>query len=65
MRKVLVVDGQTNVAKEGYILEESDVKSEADEKKANLKEHVYILYLIIGTLAFSLTIYAAVRKLKK
>ncbi|MEY2703819.1 MAG: hypothetical protein RLY43_2458 [Bacteroidota bacterium] len=64
MRKVLIVDN-TNTAKEGYILEESDLKEESTDKKKNITQHLYMGYLIVGTLVFTFTLFHAIKKLKK
>jgi hypothetical protein len=44
---------------------DKDLKKELEkEKKANLKEHLYMGYLIIGTIAFTLGILISIKRLK-
>jgi hypothetical protein len=48
------------VSKEDKTLQEQINK----EKKENLREHLYMGYLIIGTIAFTLGILISIRRLK-
>ena len=43
---------------------EKELKSElSDQKKQNLKEHLYMGYLIVGTIAFTLGIMISLKRL--
>ena len=49
---------------EAYIEDEKTLKENiAIDKKQNLKEHLYMGYLIVGTLAFTLGIIISLRRL--
>jgi hypothetical protein len=65
MRKIIIREsnGQTYDA---FVPEnEEDVRLQiAKDKKQNLKEHLYMGYLIIGTLAFTLGILISLKRLK-
>jgi len=63
VRKITIVDG--NKTYQAFTPEEDkelrDVVS--NDRKQNLKEHLYMGYLIIGTIAFTLGILISVRRL--
>lgn len=49
--------------KEVFLLDEKDLDKNIDLKKNNWKEHIYISYLIIGSIAFSLGIAISLKRL--
>jgi len=49
--------------KEVYLLDEKDVNSSKEFQKKNWKEHIYIGYLIIGSVAFSLGIWISLKRI--
>jgi len=49
--------------KEVYLLDEKDVVNSQNFNKKNWKEHVYIGYLIIGSIAFALGIAISLKRL--
>ena len=61
--KLVDADGLQQTA---YLAEnQDDIKSQLDkDRKQNLKEHLYIGYLIIGTIAFTLGILISLKRLK-
>jgi hypothetical protein len=63
MRKITIVDNGKQY--EAFTPEgEEDIKQTmAADKKQNLKEHLYMGYLIIGTIAFTLGILISIRRL--
>ncbi len=64
MRKIKIIDekGKTSNALIGD--EEEDLKKEiANDRKTNIKEHLYMGYLIIGTIAFTLGILISIKRL--
>jgi hypothetical protein len=64
MKKVKIVDENGNTSNAVMSEADKDLKKEIDkEKKANLKEHLYMGYLIIGTIAFTLGILISIKRL--
>lgn len=65
MRKIILkdADGNTTTAYAPETNEELEKDIQAN-KKQNLKEHLYMGYLIIGTLAFTLGILISIKRLK-
>ena len=63
MRKIVIQDG--NQSYDAYIPENQDEieKQILNYKKQNLKEHLYIGYLLIGTVAFTLGILISLKRL--
>lgn len=64
MRKIKIIDekGKTSNALIGD--EAEDLKKEiANDRKTNIKEHLYMGYLIIGTIAFTLGILISIKRL--
>lgn len=49
--------------KEVYLLDEKDLEKSNSFGKKNWKEHVYMGYLIIGTIAFALGIAISLKRL--
>lgn len=49
--------------KEVFLLDEKDITNSKDFQKKNWKEHIYIGYLIIGTIAFALGIAISLKRL--
>jgi hypothetical protein len=49
--------------KEVYLLDEKDVDSSKEFQKKNWKEHIYIGYLIIGSVAFALGIWISLKRI--
>ena len=65
MGKVIMLDDNGNTVNEYMSNEDKNLQSQIDkEKKANLREHLYMGYLIIGTIAFTLGILISIRRLK-
>jgi hypothetical protein len=64
MKQITLVDanGKSSVA---YTPEsEAELQSQVDkDRKQNIKEHLYIGYLIVGTLAFTLGILISLKRL--
>jgi len=67
MQKIIFID-ETGAPHNGYIDQTGDSSNSTDlikdDRKNNLKEHLYITYLVFGTLAFAFGIYISVRRLK-
>jgi hypothetical protein len=63
VRKIVIQDG--NQSYDAYIPENQDEieKQILNYKKQNLKEHLYIGYLLIGTVAFTLGILISLKRL--
>lgn len=63
MKKIQIQDGQNNY--EAFVPESKEdlEKQIANDRKQNLKEHLYMGYLIIGTIAFTLGILISLRRL--
>lgn len=49
--------------KEVFLLDEKDLDKNIDLKKNNWKEHIYVSYLIIGSIAFALGIFISLKRL--
>jgi hypothetical protein len=65
MKKVKIIDESGNTSHAVMSEADKDLKKELEkEKKANLKEHLYMGYLIIGTIAFTLGILISIKRLK-
>jgi hypothetical protein len=65
MEKVIIVDENGNTVNEYTSKTDKNLQSQIDkEKKANIREHLYMGYLIIGTIAFTLGILISIRRLK-
>ena len=65
MKKVKIIDESGNTSNAVMSEADKDLKKELEkEKKANLKEHLYMGYLIIGTIAFTLGILISIKRLK-
>lgn len=64
MRNIKIVDN-TGKQFEAFVPESTEElqKQVTDNKKQNLKEHLYMGYLIIGTIAFSLGIFISLKRL--
>lgn len=64
MKKILIKD-ETGKQYDAFIPETTDELSEQlkKDKKQNIKEHLYMGYLIIGTIAFTLGILISVKRL--
>jgi len=67
MTKLVIVDKKGN-SYDGFVTDEQttnkDVKTEiANDRRQNLKEHLYMGYLIVGTIAFTLGILISLRRL--
>jgi hypothetical protein len=66
MKKIKIIDESGNTSQAVMSDADQDLKKELDkEKKANLKEHLYMGYLIIGTIAFTLGILISIKRLKE
>jgi hypothetical protein len=65
VRKIVLkdMDGNTTTAYAPETNEELK-KELTEQKKQNLKEHLYMGYLIIGTIAFTLGILISLKRLK-
>jgi hypothetical protein len=65
MKKIKIIDESGNTSHAVMSDADKDLKKELDkEKKANIKEHLYMGYLIIGTIAFTLGILISIKRLK-
>ena len=64
MKRITIVDN-TGKDFEAFIPENSEdlQKQIADDRKQNLKEHLYMGYLIVGTIAFTLGILISLKRL--
>jgi hypothetical protein len=64
VRKIILKDseGNTTIAYAPETNEELE-KEILDNKKQNIKEHLYMGYLIVGTLAFTLGIYISLKRI--
>lgn len=64
MRKIILYDEGGKKYDAFTPEEEKDLKSQvADDRKQNLKEHLYMGYLIVGTIAFTLGILISLKRL--
>lgn len=65
MRKIVLQDMNGNTTTAYAPETNEELKKELmEQKKQNLKEHLYMGYLIIGTIAFSLGIFISLKRLK-
>lgn len=64
MQKIIFID-ETGNKRNGYIQNSDDSSTELlkDEKRKNFKEHLYMTYLIFGTVAFAFGIYISLRRI--
>lgn len=64
MKKITILD-ETGKKQNAFVTESSDEleKQIRDDRRQNLKEHLYMGYLIIGTIAFTLGIIISYKKL--
>jgi hypothetical protein len=65
MKKVIIVDD--NGSKYNATISEFDkslLEQQNKDRKTNIKEHLYMGYLIIGTIAFTLGILISIKRLK-
>lgn len=64
MKKILIVD-ENGKSTNAFVSEElANVKSDvAQQKKDNFKEHLYMGYLIVGTIAFTFGILISLKRL--
>ena len=64
MRRIKLVD-MDGKSSDAFVPENSEdlQKQITDVKKQNLKEHLYLGYLIVGTIAFTLGILISLRRL--
>lgn len=64
MKRITIVD-EGGKSSNAFVSDEAaEIKSEiAAEKKSNLKEHLYMGYLIVGTIAFTLGILISIKRL--
>lgn len=62
MKKIIL---KTNNGDESFVPEQQQELKEqiANDRKQNLKEHLYMGYLIVGTLAFTLGIIISLKRL--
>lgn len=64
MKKVVIIDDKGNTTN-GFVAEKNeDIQEQlVRDRKTNLKEHLYMGYLIIGTIAFTLGIFISIKRL--
>lgn len=64
MKKVQITD-ESGKKTDAFIPETNDElqKQIADDRKQTLKEHLYMGYLMIGTIAFALGIWISIKRL--
>jgi hypothetical protein len=64
MKKIKIIDESGNTSNAVMTEGEQDLKKDiANDRKATLREHLYMGYLIIGTIAFSLGILISIKRL--
>ncbi len=64
MRKIVLKDNEGNTTTAYAPETNEELKKEIEtEKKQNIKEHLYMGYLIVGTLAFTLGILISLKRL--
>lgn len=65
MLRRVIIQENSGKSYDAFIPEnENDLKKQvAEDKKQNIKEHLYMGYLIIGTIAFTLGILISLRRL--
>lgn len=64
MRRVEIID-ENGKSSSAFVSDEAtEIKGEiAADRKSNLKEHLYMGYLIVGTIAFTLGILISIKRL--
>lgn len=64
MRRIEIID-ETGKASSAFVSEDAnEIKDQiAADRKSNLKEHLYMGYLIVGTIAFTLGILISIKRL--
>jgi hypothetical protein len=64
VKKVVIIDEKGN-SSNGFVAENNESIQEqlVKDRKANIKEHLYMGYLIIGTIAFTLGILISIKRL--
>jgi len=64
MKRITIVD-ESGKSSNAFVSDEAaEIKADiAAQKKSNLKEHLYMGYLIVGTIAFTLGILISVKRL--
>ncbi|MCX6743051.1 MAG: hypothetical protein NT116_02325 [Candidatus Parcubacteria bacterium] len=64
MKKVIIIDDKGNTSN-GFVAENNESTQEqlVKDSKTNIKEHLYMGYLIIGTIAFTLGILISIKRL--
>lgn len=64
MKRILIQENSGR-SYDAFVPENDDdlKKQVADDKKQNLREHLYMGYLIVGTIAFTLGILISLRRL--
>jgi hypothetical protein len=64
MKRITIVD-EGGKSSNAFVSDEAaEIKADvAAEKKSNLKEHLYMGYLIVGTIAFTLGILISIKRL--
>lgn len=64
MKRIKIVD-ESGKSSNAFVSDEAaEIKADiAAEKKSNLKEHLYMGYLIVGTIAFTLGILISIKRL--
>lgn len=58
-----VLHTQSGEIKNIYLLDKEDIEAMDKEKKTNIKEHLYIWYLVVATAAFGLGLLLTLKKL--
>lgn len=58
-----VLHTQSGEIKNIYLLDKEDIEAMDKEKKTNIKEHLYIGYLVVATAAFGLGLLLTLKKL--
>jgi len=64
MKRITLVDNNGK-SSDAFVPESNEelIKQINDDKKQNIKEHLYMGYLIVGTIAFTLGILISLRRL--
>lgn len=64
MKRIKIVD-DTGKSSNAFVSDEAtEIKADiAADRKSNLKEHLYMGYLIVGTIAFTLGILISIKRL--
>lgn len=64
MKTIKIIDGNGNQSVAYTPESEAEFREQvAKEKKQNIKEHLYIGYLVVGTIAFTLGILISLKRL--